>query len=320
MNNARVHVPRGFTVVELLVALAIGAAVIGAAAVGFGTLSRATGRVGGPAAIPLTAIQINNFYGVSASAWNTNVAPNPGATAAAEDMRERFLADTMSATAVYCLSRTDINTFRPSSIAFNPQTDTYYPETSEDFRKHLLAKSLIAPAAFTSTRNVNATAPSATIFVIGYSSDPLALQVSAIYEIDVVKLATPQGFFASVRRYVATATTAARLTAYYDVFYPGVDVTTWTISTTDNFAPLWVAFERANRTDMSLAESVAIQRFKVARERPFYFIWWPDPNAQSLGMYRASNTAYAATDPRNAYNHMGGRTSYMFTVPVFPAL
>jgi prepilin-type N-terminal cleavage/methylation domain-containing protein len=319
MNRVRVHANRGFTLVELLMALAIGAAVIGATAVGFGTLARATGRVGGPATITLTASQISNFYGVSATAWNTNVAPNPGATAAAEDMRERFLADTMAATAVYCLSRTDINTFRPGTIAFNPQTDTYYPETSEDFRKHLLAKSLISAAAFTSTRNVNTTAQNASIFVIGYSSDPLVLQVSAIYEIDVVKTTVPQGFFASVRRYVATATTAAQLTAYYDVFYPAVDATTWP-TTTDNFAPLWVAFERANRTDMSLAESVAIQRFKIARERPFYFVWWPDPNAQSLGMYRASNTAYAATDPRNAYNHMGGRTSYMFTVPVFPAL
>lgn len=319
MNRVRVHANRGFTLVELLMALAIGAAVIGATAVGFGTLARATGRVGGPAAITLTSAQISNFYGVSATAWNTNVAPNPGATAAAEDMRERFLADTMAATAVYCLSRTDINTFRPGTIAFNPQTDTYYPETSEDFRKHLLAKSLISASAFTSTRNVNTTAQNASIFVIGYSSDPLVLQVSAIYEIDVVKTTVPQGFFASVRRYVATATTAAQLTAYYDVFYPAVDATTWP-TTTDNFAPLWVAFERANRTDMSLAESVAIQRFKIARERPFYFVWWPDPNAQSLGMYRASNTAYAATDPRNAYNHMGGRTSYMFTVPVFPAL
>ena len=37
-------------------------------------------------------------------------------------------------------------------------------------------------------------------------------------------------------------------------------------------------------------------------------------------MYGASNTAYPPTDPRNGYNHMAGRTSFMFCVPVFPSL
>ena len=42
--------------------------------------------------------------------------------------------------------------------------------------------------------------------------------------------------------------------------------------------------------------------------------------AATLGLYRASNTAYTAIDPRAVYNHMAGRTSFMFTVPLFPAL
>jgi hypothetical protein len=88
----------------------------------------------------------------------------------------------------------------------------------------------------------------------------------------------------------------------------------------DGFTPLWVSFERLARKDLSPPETTDIERFKVAREKPFYFIWWPDPAAKSLGQYRASNTAYTPTDPRRTYNHMAARTSFMFTVPVFPAL
>ncbi len=319
MTLNSVQTPRGFTLAELLLALAIGAAVIGAAAVGFGTLARATGRVGGPVKVTLTTAQVLNYYGLSQDYVNTNVAPNPGATLAAEDMRERFNADTLAATAVFCLARSGENAFHPATIPFDPGADTFYPETPDDFRRHLVAKGLVGATAFTAARNYSITVPNASIFVLGYSSDPSVVSVSAVYEIDVAKSNSPQGFYASVRRYVATPSAAAQLTAYYDVFYPAYDKTTWP-TTTDNFAPVWVAFERVVRTDMTAAEAATIRRFQVARERPFYFIWWPDPNAQTLSMNRASNTSYPATDPRSVYNHMGGRTSFMFTVPMFPAL
>uniref|UniRef100_UPI00329A0C51 hypothetical protein n=1 Tax=Salmonella enterica TaxID=28901 RepID=UPI00329A0C51 len=68
---------------------------------------------------------------------------------------------------------------------------------------------------------------------------------------------------------------------------------------------------------LALRESATIDRFKRAAERPFYFIWWPDPSARHLG---AIANTFSSTDPRQAYNHMAGRTAFMFVVPMFPAL
>jgi hypothetical protein len=43
----------------------------------------------------------------------------------------------------------------------------------------------------------------------------------------------------------------------------------------------------------------------------------PDPAARHLGA--VANT-FPTSDPRQAYNQMAGRTAFMFTVPMFPAL
>jgi hypothetical protein len=245
------------------------------------------------------------------------VAPNYGSAAKAEDLRERFMADIHTATAVFPLARTGVNPFRPATIAFNPITETL-PDTPKTFREMLIGKSLVTAAVYQDKRNFDDTAPNCSIFVIGYSSDPASLTVTAVYDIDVDKITNPKGFYASVKRYVATPTSAATLTAYYDIFYPAYDATLWP-TTTDKFAPLWVSFERQSRARFVPFEGVDIERYKVAREQPFHLIWWPDPAAPTLGMYRASNTGFSSNDPRKVYNHMAGRTSYMFTVPAFPS-
>jgi hypothetical protein len=84
---------------------------------------------------------------------------------------------------------------------------------------------------------------------------------------------------------------------------------------TDDFTPLFITFERAIRR--AIREADPINRFKMAAERPFYFVWWPDPGARHLG---PQPNTLSVTDPRQAYNHMAGRTAFMFTVPMFPAL
>ena len=307
----------GFTAAEMLVAMAVGALILGAAAVAYGTLARAHPRVGNTVVVTLDSARLQNYYNLNQSSIQATVAPNYGALARAEDMRERFLNDCISATAVFPLSRTGTNAYRPAQIAFDPATDTF-PENPEKFLSLLVTKNLVASSVFLSARNYHTTATSSSIFILGYSRDPGVMQVNAIYEIDVSKTTSPQGFFASVRRHVNDGG-GATLTAYYDVFYPPSDALTWS-STTDGFTPLWVSFERLARKDLSSPELSDIERFKIAREEPFYFIWWPDPAARSLGQYRASNTAYAPADPRRTYNHMAARTSFMFTVPVFPAL
>ena len=329
----------GFTAAELLVAMAISAAVIGAAAVGFATIARFTGRTGDAVTVTLDTTKMANFYNKVGTTINAPVAPCPstGGTVdlndpnytpadTAEDMRERFLADTQTATAVFCLARADINTYRPDSIPFIPDADPF-PDTSEKFRALLVRKGLVVSGLYpTKQRPYNEDVTNASIFVIGYNDSPFALRVTAIYDIDVLKTSSPDGFYASVKRFVATAGSAAQLTAYYHVFYPGYNGTgldgqpkTWPV-TTDGFAPIWVAFERLGRADVIPSEAVSIERFKKARERPFYFVWWPDPSAKSLGKYGATNTSYPPTDPRNGYNHMAGHTSFMFCVPMFPTL
>lgn len=324
----------GFTAAELLVTLAIGGMVIGAAAIGFGTIARLTARTADAVTVTLDATKLNNFYGGGLTDWadgsgtiKAPISPSAQATLDAEDLRERFLADTQTATAVYCLARADISTFRPDSIAYTPDVDPF-PDNSDKFRNYIVVRKALASSTTfpTTQRPYNDTVNSASIFVIGYNDSPLAMRVTATYEIDVLKTTSPPGFYSSVRRYVKTATQPVKLTAYYHVFHPGYNGTgvdgqpaTWP-TTTDKFTPLWVSFERLGRADAVPAEGVPLDRFKKARERPFYFIWWPDPNARSLGLYGSSNTAYPATDPRQAYNHMGGRTSFMFCVPQFPSL
>ena len=309
---------RGFTSAELLIAMALGAVIIGAAAVAYGTISRNIPRAGNTAVITLDTAKLTNYYGLAQSTIQSTIAPNYGAVMRAEDLRERFMADTIAATAVFPLARVDVNPYRPAQIPFVRGTDTF-PDTPLKFRDLLVTKSLVTSTVFASSRNYNTTATNCSIFVLGYSSDAAFLSVTAVYDVDIVKTTSPAGFYASVRRYVATPSAAAKLTAYYDVFYPPYDDAMWP-TTKDNFTPLWVAFERQSRLYLSPAESTDIDRFKKAREKPFCMIWWPDPAASTLGMYRASNTSYTTSDPRAVYNHMAGRTSFMFTVPLFPAL
>jgi hypothetical protein len=315
MSNRQHH--RGFTTVELLLAMALGAAIIGAAAVAYGTISRNQPRGGNSAVVTLDSARLTNYYGLNQTTIQAAVAPNYGAVVRAEDMRERFTADVLSAVAVFPLSRTVVNPYRPAQILFDPLVDTF-PDTPLKFRDFLVTKGVVASTVFPQKRNYDDTANNCSIFILGYSDTPAYLTVTAIYDIDVDKVNSPKGFYASVKRYAATPTSVAALTAYYDVFYPPYDGTLWP-TTADKFAPLWVSFERQSRKNISPPESSAIERFKVAREKPFHLIWWPDPAASTLGLYRASNSAYAATDPRNVYNHMAGRTSFMFTVPEFPA-
>lgn len=325
MRPARCHPhPRGFTTIELLLAMALGALVVGAAAIAYGTMSRNIPKGGNTATVTLDVSRLTNYYGLAQTSVVASVAPNYGTAIRAEDLRERFNADILTATAVFPIARTAVNSYRPATIAFDPLVDGI-PDTPKKFRDLIVGKGLVSSSVYLDKRNYDDTSPNCTIFIIGYSGDPTVLNVNAVYDIDVDKVTSPKGFYASVKRYVATATSAARLTAYYDVFYPpynglGMDgqAVTWP-TTSDKFAPLWVSFESQSRKNVTPPESADIERFKVAREKPFHFIWWPDPAAPTLGLYRSNNNGYPATNPRRIYNHMGGRTSFMFVVPQFPA-
>ncbi len=318
----------GFTAVELLLVLALAAVVLGGAVVSYGTLVRSQPRTASYVTLPLGASALQNFYGVNATSRNVVVAPNYGTLALAEEVREQFNHDILSATAIFCLPRDAVNTWRPTSIPYNPLTHGEL-DTPQKFRDHVIAVAGISATLYRDFRNplnTTATVPSsnASIFLLGYSKVKDQIKVLCLYDIDVIKLTTAgaaQGFHASVKRYTDDPRGTTYPLAYssgYDVYFPPSDpmATSTTSWAKDGFTPLFVTFERSTRKAI-LETPDTINRFKLAAERPFYLIWWPDPAARHLG---PQPNTLAPTDPRQAYNHMGGRTAFMFTVPMFPAL
>lgn len=329
----------GFTAAEMLVATAIGAMIIGAATLAYATLMGGQRQFTQVSTVRLPTGALTNFYSISGTNVSTYMAPNFGSVARAESLREKFIADVEQSIAVYCLYRATnvFNTTRPSTIPSPPYGTVL--DTPEAFRAYLATAVPTSAATFAAYRNIptapniTSATPSFSVFILGYSANATTIPVLAVYDIDFVQATNPNGTgtvigtYASVRRYVSGA-----LSAYYDVVYPAAVQKTMTGTTalTEGWNPPVVSFERRSR--LALVEgSTTIDRFKVAAEQPFYFIFWPDPAEDNLALplnsspyVTASSTyilngSYLATDPRRAYNHMAGRTSFMFTVPMFPS-
>jgi hypothetical protein len=302
----------------MLVATAIAAVIFGAAALAFSTVTRGQRQYTQTANVRLPNGALSNFFNVSGTNTAAYIAPNLGSVARAESLREKFIADTSQAVAVYCLYRANNtwNTIRPSTIDSPAYGVTL--DTPEAFRAYLAAEIPASATVFTSYRNVGTT-PNISIFILGYSATAATIPVLAVYDMDLVQATNPNGTgavigtYASVRRYVSGA-----LTAYYDIVYP-----TAPAGQTESWTPPVVAFERRSR--LAVAEGATIDRFKIAAEQPFYFIFWPDPAEDSLVLplnatpSSTLNGSYATNDARRAYNHMAGRTSFMFTIPMFPS-
>lgn len=320
----------GFSSIELLMVLALSALVLGGMVVSYGTLVRSQPQVASVVAVPLGSTRLVRFYGSNdTKRQNTASAPSYGSLALAEELREQFYHDVLSATAVFCLPRAGDNTWKPAYIKYNPDTDEEL-DTSQKFREHIIRVAGVPASQYQNYRNPGASSekdqPNLSVFILGYSSASGYLRVQALYDIDVIRYtggSQPLGFHASVKRYTDPegpppgVDYSLIFSGGYSVFYPPANpaATKDTDMAKDGFTPLFVSFERYTR--LAVRESTAIDRFKLAAERPFYFIWWPDPAARHLGEQK--NTAPTST-PQQAYNHMAGRTSFMFTVPMFPAL
>lgn len=292
----------GFSLIELLVVVALASAVITAGVLMFQTLVSSdslrfsSGNVNVGAAL-------TNFYGGSLTTTNALYAPSYGQAAQAEIVRDKFIGDLQQASAVFCLGRNGLNTIRPITIPVDSTLQGRNLDTPEAFRL-LLASSLPESAGIFSAYRGASTATNASIFILKPSSYATELSVLAVYDIDLTPTTSPAGTYASVKRYEGGVYTDS-----YDVFYPSS-------SGTLPFNPLVVAFERSVRS--VTVESATIDSLKKAAERPFYFIWWPDPAAHTLEALSAPS--FSTTDPRYAYSSMGGRTSFFFVVPMFPPL
>ncbi len=301
----------GFTMIELLLALAIGAAVITAGVMIFQSLTAGARPSGSYVNITLGTTVMQNFYGLNQASIDAWIAPNYGQRAQADMLRDRLWEDLEKANAVYCLGRADgvLNTTHPQTITVPATFRGQNYDLPEAFRL-LLADAIPASGpTFTAYRGAS-TARNLTIFILEPSDDVTLLSVRAVYDIDLVATTSSlgNGTYVSGRRYEG-----GTLTDFYDVFYltDGTDPTPPTIP----FNPLAVAFERSVRPSEGNA---AVDRIKVAEQRPFYFVWWPDPAMPYLEAFLGGN--FGAADPRSAYPNMGGRTSLFFTIPMFPAL
>ncbi len=325
----------GFSMIEMLVVLALGSVILGGVMVAYGTLvsSRASVAETMDAALPPALAE--DFFGSGASAVRTiPLAPSYGALAQAEKLRETFHADVLGAAGVFCLHRRSsriTNPFRRTWFPYNAAADgpLEHPRDFYDFlvRKDPLAATVFEIPANPGNNNLSP-APHASMYLTGFSADGTRLSIVAIYEVDVIRFdkqnVKPWGLYASVRRYTHDSLDPVSqhsvLAGGYEVFFPPSVLRPVLVShfASDDFRPVFVYFERAVRRSVVEDHPQGGHRFKVAAERPFYFFWWPDPGMPNLAT--EGNGRVQPQLARKAYNDMIGRTSFMFTVPMFPAL
>lgn len=292
----------GFTFVELVVALGIGAAVIMASVLALGAIGRATPtRIQSNVNIGIT--NMNNFYNLAGTTIAVSEAPNAAATAMAASLRDRLLADVSAATAIACLPRNRPNLIRPTNLIVPTGLDVRTLISPDRFRTNLIDSNSLTYTNFNPTNSFNgaSTATNLTIYILSSASNPTNIDVRAIYESDFVTVTnSPSGVYACVRRYVGET-----MTDYYHVFYPGQSNNAFS-------RPVAAYFTPSSTTNGDA-------RFRVAERRPFYLVWWPDPASRTL----ASPYPSEATNSGNArgdYMLQSGATSFFFTLPAFPAL
>lgn len=292
------------TYVEIVVALAISAVVVTVAVISYGTIVNRDdlGRsVSEDVLLPTGAMF--DFYGSNATYVAVSRAPNFAASAMAESLRERLYADVATATAVFVLARNDRTsaTTRPSSLPLAASLDARTLTTPDAFRAQLVAAVPSAATVFGSYEGATGTT-GVSLFILNTSGNATSATVRAIYETDLVTTTAPAGVYATVRRYQGTI-----CTDYFHVFYPGE---------TNSFSPLAVYFQKSA---LPLSGNAAIDRYRSAAERPFYFVWWPDPSRPNLAS-DLPGEAITSGEPRAGYATMADRTAFFFTLPAFPAL
>jgi prepilin-type N-terminal cleavage/methylation domain-containing protein len=302
----------GFSLVELLVAAAVGALLISAAVVGFGVIAQSPLRQGA-INVSLPNDEILNFYGTNLPSLTLGANPNYFQAAKARLMKERLLADVASSSAVFCLGRNKRGNSltRTNELVISNPYDFRNCGTPESFRQFLVSVDDDYASFFpenqdgapTETTNLTIYAIGTLASILNYSN---RLTVLATYELDFIPTANPPGgVFASVRRYSGTNTSVP--TDYYHVYYPGET------NGIDGFRPLAAFFSRADAKPSGVTDP-----FAIATNHPFAFVWWPDPLVARLGagLVPASNTDSA----RANYTNMAGRTSLFFVLPAFPSL
>lgn len=293
----------GFTLPELLVAGVLAASFFTAAAMIYQNITSNRDHVHSyqEVVFPSTNL-LNNYYGLVQDRIFAYGAPSYGRAAMAEGLRDRFWEDVERASGVFCLARsTQENEIHPTDVIVPLTSNAAEIDTHEAFLQLLIDTDANAALTFSSFRNLS-TARSGSVFIVQPDLAEDRIGVRAIYDIDLVVPSSPPGVYASVRRYVGTT-----LTNYYDTFYPDVSP--------ESFGPLFAVFEKRSRLNYP---ELSADKFKAAKDAPFFFMWWPDPALPAWG--EISGFTVPDDDPRSGYVHMSVRTGLFFTVPVYPAL
>lgn len=311
MNEFRHSYDRAWTFVEMLVAMSLAAIFLGAATLVYSSISANSKRLTTLIEVNIGSTTKGNFYDQSGSTVRVYTAPNYGKAAFAQEFRDLMLDDADRSSAIFCLPRSIDNSIRPEFLRYlagdagatipRPRLDT-----PEAFRTFLADVEPTSAAIYDSPiRNVPATdRPDATIYMLAPDTDNGYIRVRSVYEIDLIPAGSVGGTYASVRRY-----RNGTLTHYYDIHYAA--------GSGDAFQPLFVVFEQQSRA--AVAEGTAIDRFKVADGSPFYFVWLPDPSINPFEQ-AAWTRSDPVSSPREAYEHMAGKTSFMVALPMFPNL
>ncbi len=301
-----------FTLVEILVAAAIGAALITAAVIGFGVISQSPMRQG-VVNVTLPTNVVQNLYGTSSAFITLGANPNYFQAAQARRMKDRLVSDAAAASAVFCLGRNERGSTatRPYQLPITNQIDFRTRATPRDFRDLLVELDTDFESVFPEEQEgALLETTNATIYIVGTLSNILnysnTLTIFATYEVDFIPTVQPPGgTVASVRRYSGSNT--ATPTDYYHVYYPGET------NGADGFRPLGAFFGRA-----AAQPSGATDPFAVATNNPFTFVWWPDPLVSKLGA--AAVPSASEDSPRDNYSNMAERTSLFSVLPAFPSL
>lgn len=291
----------GLTFVELLVAMAVGAAVLAAAVLGFATIANNPMRIG-TMDVSIDANLHTTLYGASADTVTLGQNPNYFQAAQAQRMKELLLADTAGSSAVFVLGRNARNDVRLDSIGVPAGYDFRAVSMPTDFRDFLVAAT--STSVYSPTQTGALATTNATIFCLGglqsVSQEENLLYINSFYEIDFVSTTAPEGTYVTVRRFIGDSGVP---TDYYHVFYPGDS------NTTLPFRPLAAFFGRAGSPSGPAL-------FNIAPNHPFSFVWWPDPLIGFLsGQGGASVTSGTL---RAQYANMALRTSLFFVLPAFP--
>ncbi len=302
---------RGWTFVEMLVAISLSAVFMGAGALVLASISANSKRLATVATVEIGNATKQAFYGQGGNTVGAYAAPNFGRAALAQEFRDLLRDDAESASFVHCLPRVLPNSIRPEFLRYpagDPGSTGPAPrlDTPEAFRQFLAQAETASTGIYdTAIRNVpDPNRPNTSIFIVAPSEEPGYLRVRAVYEIDFVTTTKPAGTYASVRRY-----RNGSLTHYYDAFYES--------GTGALPIPSFVAFERTARR--AVIEGTSIDRFKVAAWNPFYLVWLPDP-AINPHAVPATAASAPASSPLAAYEHLGSRSSLGLVLAMFPEL